>query len=178
MDPETQAILSSTQIALAAVKRQRYFDTERGFQAQFYTALHGHLETAGVLIARRILEAEHQKSEHIHNMKQRPDVILHVPRLDTGNPARDGNVAVWQLKRNAAKEKALEDFEKIDDLIENLSYRVGVFINISSSQHHWEAYGGNHRKRLFAFSTRLVYGNVELGWSPNASRFLDPTESR
>ncbi len=140
--------------AISLVVNPRFFHTERGYQGAFFCALQRILEEKGIVDGRRILEMEYQKSSR-HGIRQRPDIILHVPTELSGGDTTENNFAVWALKRMADTDRALEDFMKLKELFDNLGYPLGFFINIASAAHHLEEYSGDSADRIVAIAVDL-----------------------
>jgi hypothetical protein len=154
-------IINSTIEALKSIRQARFFQTERSYQGKLYCELYKELDARGIIIGDVLLEMEYQKSSrHELNRNQRPDIILHIPAELHSAPVHEGNFAVYALKHQASANKAKEDFDKLDDLFENLRYPLGFFINIDSTQHRLNEYTGHYRDRLHAFAVTLVKGEV------------------
>jgi hypothetical protein len=122
----SQYIIDTTIKALFQVRHPRFFRTERGYHGYFYCALQSMLEQDGWPDKRAVLEMEYQKSER-HNTYQRPDIVLHIPAEDYDLPPSEGNFAVYALKhrRNAPIKEVELDFQKLDQMFENLDYPIG-----------------------------------------------------
>jgi hypothetical protein len=142
--------------ALRAIVNPRFFETERGFQAEFLANLRAALPALG-LPGDAIVEQEYQKRFRTHGIKRRPDVIIHVPTLLGGN-RREGNFAVFALKLTAGPARARSDFDALDAIIRALDYPLGVFINIAAKKTHAEHYQGAFPSRLHWFA---VYRSEE-----------------
>jgi hypothetical protein len=158
-----QLIIRATELALKSVTSERFFQTERGFHGRFYCALQYQLDQENLFLDGAILEMEYQKSVR-HEMNQRPDIIFHVPAEYSNASVKTNNFAVWALKRKSSKADALEDFEKLDQMIKYLHYPMGFFINIDSNEHMQNHYNGEHTDKLCAVAVRLVESNVEIYW--------------
>jgi hypothetical protein len=158
---DNQRLVDATIQALSAVKNGRFFLNERGYQGEFHSCLRNLLIEQGFIDESQILETENQKSER-HNTHQRPDIILHIPREVSGADVTENNYAVWALKLRASKEKAKEDFDKLDEMFSKLHYPIGFFINIDSESHHFNNYDGGNADRLVTFSVRLIDANVSI----------------
>lgn len=148
-------LVAATRTALAAVDQPRYYASERGFQGRFNVALHDTLSREGILRDSVVLEEEYQKGT-LHGTSQRPDIILHLPREESGAGARDNNLAVWALKRHATARSARSDFAKLDRMFNALDYPVGFFINIDASDHQRRVYNGRYPNRIVCFAVRLL----------------------
>ncbi len=114
-----------------------------------------------LLIPGTILEAEHQKRISVHGTKKRPDIIVHLPREETGDP-RVGNVMAIEVKRRARPLQALNDFHKLDEFCARLQYRIIVFINIDSHRTFSNVYDGDYAERLHCFSVELEHGQPKV----------------
>jgi hypothetical protein len=157
------SLISATISALKSIRRPRYFENERGYQGQFYHILHGKLEEQGVFSnTGLILTEEHQKSSRSHGTRQRPDIILHAPRNETGAEVYENNIAVWALKLNATFDEAKEDFRKLDEMFKHLHYPLGIFINLNSASHYISSYEGDYPDRIVEFAVRLEDGEAVI----------------
>ena len=123
-------IIDATIVALKSINHIRLFKSERGFQGRLFCKLLSIFDSYDIISDDLILEMEYQKSSR-HSMKQRPDIILHIPTEVSGVGVYENNFAVWALKREATKKGAIEDFKKLDKMFRDLSYPVGFFININ-----------------------------------------------
>lgn len=147
-------IIRATIDALLSVRHPRFFQNERGYHGRFYCFLQGELEKYGFLQGNDIIEMEYQKSQR-HNLRQRPDIIFHIPAEVSKASVTENNYAVWALKPDANAESAKDDFQKLDQMFATLHYPLGVFINIRSEIHHFCTYSGPHVERLHAFAVAL-----------------------
>jgi len=143
----TRELIDATEEALHNVAEPRFLQTERGFHGRFYCALQQVLEKKGLLENGCILEMEYQKSAR-HGMSQRPDIVLHVPAEESGAVVGENNFGVWALKRQASKSKALEDFDKLDEMFETLRYPLGIFVNVDTRHNRADCYIGRFPERL------------------------------
>lgn len=159
-----EALIAATDAAIRAVGAARFFETERGFHGRFYCALQAELDRAGLIVKGAILEMEYQKSAR-HNMGQRPDIVFHIPAEHSGAGVRTNNFAVWALKRRATPVKTCADFEKLDQMFDNLGYQYGFFINIDATDPMREHYTGAHRTRLAAVAASLDGAQVSVHWA-------------
>ena len=155
-------IIAATDEALRQVAEPRFLRTERGFQGQFYCALQRALEQRGLLAGGRILEIEYQKSAR-HRMAQRPDIVLHVPAEESGARVAENNFAVWAVKRRATSAQAKDDFAKLDQMFQELSYPLGIFVNVGASDHFASSYEGRFPDRVRAVAAWLK-GEVLTKW--------------
>lgn len=144
---------------MKSIRQTRLFQTERGFQGMLYHKLHEELDTFGIFDEDLLLEIEYQKSKR-HKLTQRPDIILHIPAELREWSVKKGNFAVWALKKKASQAKAVEDFDKLDEMFKDLSYHLGFFINLNSEKHHLEIYTGDYKERIHSFAIRLINGEI------------------
>ena len=63
---------------------------------------------------------------------------------------------MFELKRKASNRTASNDFEKLDDMIARLSYRLAIFSNIASAMHRLDQYQGPHQDRVHALAVQTV----------------------
>lgn len=145
------AILQAIHDSLLGVTNQRFFNTERGFQGEFSSELRNKLPTLELEGA--IVEQEYQKRQRHHGFNIRPDIIVHIPFENSGLSERnEGNFVVIELKHNASREEALEDYAKLSSMCELLNYPLGVFINIASNKTYLDEFEGGFKDRLCAFA--------------------------
>lgn len=166
------AILDATSQALRALTHPRFLRSERGYQGRFYCALQEELDRRDVLQDGVILEMEYQKSAR-HGVTQRPDIILHAPAEETGATVFENNVAVFALKLSASRQRAVEDFGKLDEMCGGLRYQLAIFINVNSDAHHMACYEGEHRDRMHSFAITLQSGQPRIShawWEHGALR--------
>jgi hypothetical protein len=157
------AIVEATDDAIRAVALPRFLRSERGFQGRFYCDLQQELEKRGVLQHGHILEMEYQKSER-HSMRQRPDIVLHLPAEETGGDVRENSVAVWALKRQATERQARSDFDKLDEMIRIPRYPIAIFINVDAKNHFAGSYGGRFPEHLRTVAVSMEDGEVIPRW--------------
>lgn len=158
-----EGLVRATDAAIRAVAHPRFFDTELSFHGAFYHSLQTQLNQSEIQPAGSILEIEHQKSGR-HGIRQRPDIILHVPAVH-GVSVKDNNHAVWALKWRASVKKAKADFVLLDEMFEELNYPLGFFVNIGSMDPMLQHYGGKHRDRIVAVATTYGNGEPQVCWS-------------
>jgi hypothetical protein len=151
--PEVRATVS----ALKAVRDARFLATERGFHGAFYCELRTALRRRRLLGDGRILEMEYQKSAR-QGIRQRPDIILHIPADIRGTTVRENNFAVWALKRAATEQEAREDFAKLDQMCITLCYPLALFVNVAATQTHLAQYLGPFRERIHGLATPVLGG--------------------
>jgi hypothetical protein len=157
-------IVAATERALRAVAEPRFWRTERGFQGRFYCALQQVLDSEGLLPDGRILEMEYQKGWCRHGMRQRPDIVLHIPTEESNAAPYENNFAVWALKRAATLTEASDDFEKLDQMFDRLRYPVGVFVNIAATNHFADAYNGRFPRRLRTVAASRAADRIVTAW--------------
>ena len=146
--------------ALRGVTHSRFFESERGFQAEFLANLREALPAAG-LPGDAIVEQEYQKRLKEHGIRRRPDIIIHVPTPPGGNRSQ-GNFAALALKLSAGVAKAREDFAGLDAILRTLDYPLGVFVNIASQKTHAEHYRGQFSDRIHCFAVWRNEGQVHV----------------
>lgn len=146
--------------ALHRVTPARFFESERGFQAEFLANLRATLPAAR-LPGDPIVEQEYQKRLKEHGIRLRPDIIIHVPTLPGGD-RREGNFAAFALKLAAGTAKARMAFEALDAVLHALDYPLGVFVNIASQKTHAEQYRGQYPDRIHCFAVWRNEDQVHL----------------
>ncbi|MEO8360356.1 MAG: hypothetical protein ABI672_10025 [Vicinamibacteria bacterium] len=137
--------------SLEAVTAPRFFETERGFQGDFAANLRGLVASSLSLAKDCIIESEYQKSLKTHRTAIRPDVVVHIPTVLTGNRTADNFLAI-ELKLRATAADAQSDFESLDTLMDALEYETAAFINISSDRTHADVYRGGYPDRIHCFA--------------------------
>lgn len=143
----TRRILREITGSLNEVTHPRYFRTERPhYQGHLAHRLSLREWGAGVIV-----EEEFQKTLAVHGFGGRPDISIHIPTIPLGDVTR-GNLATIALKLSATAATADEDFRKLDVLLEELHYRVGVFVNIAGESSFAETYSGPNLQRLHFFA--------------------------
>lgn len=158
-----EGLIHATDAAIRAVDHPRFFATEHGFHGAFHHALQMQLDRIGIRPEGSILEIEHQKSRR-HGIRQRPDIILHVPAIH-GVSVKDNNYAVWALKWRASVKKAESDFVLLDQMFEELNYPLGFFVNIGSPDPMLQHYAGQYRNRLVGVAATYENGESHVHWS-------------
>lgn len=156
------ALLVHIEAALRSIMHPRFYETERGFQGAFLAALQraipDHLLPHGAVV-----EQEYQKRLEQHGLTIRPDIIIHEPFDPVRHRTRqDGNVAVIELKLDASRGAAQDDFASLLTLMDALSYPAGVFINIASDATHVDAMPDSAKGRITCFATALGEGSVHI----------------
>jgi hypothetical protein len=155
-------ILEMTRSAISEINNPHFYHTERGFQGQLLIEMNILPQMEYFHSRRFFLEIEPQKNRTVHSTRQRPDMVLHIPRDITGSPVDENNLAVWGLKRRATIDRAIQDFRKLDEMFEFLHYPVGVFINIDSRNHFLDCYRGAYQDRIIGIAVELQHGVVSL----------------
>lgn len=154
---EKEGLLNKTVLAIRQILIQRYFNSERGFVPEFYSNLRGQLENSNLFPEHTILETEVQKRRLLHGVRQRPDLLIHIP-IETGltNNVAENNFVVYAFKLNGNAVDALEDFEKLDAMFGQLNYEMGIYVNIGTHPTIFlNNYIGNFKDRIHEFSIRL-----------------------
>lgn len=158
------SLIAATDAALLAVTEDRFLQTERGYQGRFYCALQVELDRYGLLKEPTILEMEYQKSARRHRIRQRPDIILHIPAEITGS-VTVGNLAVWALKRRASAKDAADDYEKLEEMHRSLNYPWGCFVNIDSTEANPIAYSDVLPSGFSSVAVAKVGSRVNTHWA-------------
>ena len=149
--------------SLRAVSGARFFQSERGFQGEFLSALRARLPDIRGLDSDVIIEQEYQKRAQEHGLTIRPDLIIHVAFDPNRHPDRKhGNYVIFELKLNANSTDARAAFCHIARLMEILHYPLGVFINIGSSETHFSEVVRPEAGRVAAFGVTLENDQVEI----------------
>lgn len=170
-----QMLIDATIQSLRSIRNPRLFRTERGYQGELFCELQNILKEQGIVDGVNILEMEYQKSQR-HGIRQRPDIILHVPAEISGVSVKENNFAVWALKHKSSTEDAIDDFRKLNDMFAVLEYPLGFFVNIDSATHHFGNYEGEFVDRLVTFAIRLDDGDVSIKmayWNNNVIEEID-----
>jgi hypothetical protein len=155
MSEMDRRVIATTVEALRRVNAPRHFQTgERGYQGWFFSALQSALDEMGLLGRARVVEMEYQKSRLIHGTGQRPDIVVHVPRSRAYMSARRGNLVVYELKKRATKGPASGDLLKLRGFVDQLDYRLGIFVNVDAEDPGLHRSGLVRDSRIHAFSVR------------------------
>ncbi len=119
--------------ALKAIREPQFFEDERGYQGELLAELRNRIEGAG-LLSDPIIQQEYQKTLPKHDIRIRPDIIIHIPfsRGFTRN-RKEGNFIAVELKRRASKRKAEDAFESLRRIKDALNYPLTIFLNIDSA---------------------------------------------
>jgi hypothetical protein len=157
MDPDV--LIAAFRESLTAITVPRFYQTERGFQGELLQQLSRRLN----LEDPAIVEQEYQKSQHVHGLTIRPDIIIHEP-FDPARHAthREGNLAVAELKLAASPAQADGDFESLGLMLSKLDYPTGLFINIASSNTHANRVSRKWHGRIVCFAVALVHGQTRV----------------
>lgn len=173
-----EQIINKTCLAIRQITTPRYYTTERGFVPEFYKELSRQFENDNPFPNNTILESEVQKSSAKHyGIKQRPDILIHIP-IETGltTHANENNFVVYAFKLNATQAKAVEDFDKLEQMFNLLNYEIGIFINISSHPTSYlNNYQGQFRNRIHEFSIALAGGQVLINHTYFVEQILTTT---
>lgn len=152
--------------ALKEINSPRFFKTERGFQGRFAIALYKILGENNIFQDGTIIEEEYQKKLKLHGIKQRPDLIIHVPIESSHSSNRkENNYVVFAFKLSGNKTKVMKDFEKLNELIEKLDYSLGIFININSLNSFLGEYQGPNKDKLHEFCIKQINGKLKLRYA-------------
>jgi len=160
-------IIAATKRAMEAVWHLRFYANERGYQGIFYYFLIENLKNERLLEVpgQRLLEIEYQKSAR-HEMRLRPDIIFHHPNEDHREGVTRYNFAVWALKVGASDDDATKDFADLDQMIGDLGYELGFFINIGADRDCMDLYRGPFADRLIGGWTLARDDGVHLSLRP------------
>ncbi len=152
--------------ALKEIKSPRFFNTERGFQGEFKSALGKILLEQNIFPDEAIIEEEYQKSLKFHGIRQRPDLVIHVPVISSHfNNRKENNYIVFAFKLSGDKNKVMKDLEKLEEMIDKLSYSFGIFININSTNCFLEEYHGPYKHKLHEFCIKQFNGRIKLRYA-------------
>jgi len=155
-------LLEHIRESLASISAPRFFETERGFQGALLTQLENRIPNY-VLPEGALIEQEHQKSPAQHGLRIRPDIIIHEPFKPERHSTRtEGNIAVIELKLNASKVRAQNDFNSLAEMINVLQYPLGIFINIASHKTHSELVPLSVKDLIVCFAVSLDNGHVKV----------------
>jgi hypothetical protein len=156
-------LLDVIRSALGAVQEPRYFETERGYQAELYCELRARLKALDFGDAEPILEQEYQKRTSQHGLTLRPDILVHEPFNPSKHPDRThGNYVVIELKLDATDQEAREDFAHLAEMMRRLSYPLGVFVNVAAVDTKIAQANRSNTGRIVAFAVSLKDGRVNL----------------
>lgn len=129
----TKTIIAAVRESLLAICHPRFFKTERGYQGELLAVLRSRLPVLQIADGQVIVEQEYQKTLHLHGFKHRPDLLIHEPFNSLHHiDRRQGNYAVFELKRRSTPKKAQEDFRSLLQIMTVLHYPLAFFINIDS----------------------------------------------
>jgi hypothetical protein len=157
---DIEKFLHKFRCSLESITEERFYSTERGFQAQLISELNNSR------IGEAIVEQEYQKTLKNHGIRIRPDIIIHVPYLNQVHASRkQNNYVVIQLKKNATLRTATEDFKKIDLMFKKLDYPFGIFININAKDTFYCNYSGDYKDRIHCFSVFIKDGHLQINES-------------
>jgi hypothetical protein len=122
--------------SLESIREERFFQDERGFQGALLQELGKRLANAA-FPGDPIIEQEYQKRLPLHEIRIRPDIIIHVPFERGCLEDRDeGNFVAIKLKRRATDKRAKYAFANLAQMKKALKYPLTIFINIDSDQTH------------------------------------------
>lgn len=145
--------------ALRAIRKPRFFDTERGYQGELLAELRSIIGRGG-LPGDPIVEQEYQKTIPRHGLRIRPDIIIHIPfERGVTNGRREGNFVAVELKRRAGRRQAGIAFKNLRQINEALNYPLTVFVNIDSANNHAELCPGSIAAQTVCIAVRLEDGD-------------------
>ena len=99
-----------------------------------------------------------------HGIRQRPDIIPHVPALAEVS-VKDNKHAVWALKWWMSVKKAQADFMLLDEMFEAMNFPFGFFVNVGSLDPMLKHYNGEHRDRVVAVAATNDNGEPKVRWT-------------
>ena|SRR3989442_7311726 len=88
-------------------------------------------------------------------------------------PSFENNVAVFALKLSASRQRAGEDFAKLDEMCAGLRYELVIFINVNSDAHHMACDEGQDGDRMHSFAVTRQAGQPRIShawWEHGALR--------
>ncbi len=159
----TKVLVEAIRESLSQITNSRFFQTERGYQAELYAEIRKRLPAIRGLHEDVIIEQEFQKRANAHGLTLRPDLIIHVP-FDNGRHSdrREGNYICFELKLRATAAEARSAYQHMSRLMQHLNYPVGIFVNIDSTQTHISETPKQTEGRFFGFAVSLPNGVVQL----------------
>ena len=141
--------------ALKQVRRRRFFKSERGFRGQLQAKLEKLLRENNVIPDEAVVEEEYQKRESNHDMKYRPDILVHIPfEAGVTKSRKEGNFIAFELKLRANKKIASEDLKKLNAYLKKLDYELGIFVNIGSDESFIELVNDD---KIHVFNSNMGY---------------------
>jgi len=163
---EFHLIIQMVLTSLYEISSPRFFNTERGFQGRFLISFNKQLEERKIFPEGTIIEEEYQKSNKLHGIKQRPDLLVHIPiESSTSSNRKENNFIAFEFKLNGNKVKVLKDFDKLDEMIIKLHYNYGIFININSLNSFLADYEGTNKDKLQEFCIKQLDGKLKLRYA-------------
>lgn len=163
MGMATIDLIDAIRESLRAITNPRFYETERGYQAELSAEIRARLPNIQEIDEDAIIEQEFQKRLSAHGLRIRPDLIIHVPFDSESNPDRQsGNFACFELKRRATAAEARGDFDNLCRLMMALRYPIGVFVNIDSADIHESEIPQNNVGQLYSFAVSLKNGSVQV----------------
>jgi hypothetical protein len=139
------------------IHSSRFYETERGYQGRVNALLSAYLQQHAIFPPETIIEEEYQKTMKHHQIRQRPDMIIHIP-IEAGLTENrvENNFYVMALKLRADAMAALQDFDSLDEMFGQLEYPEGVFINVCGyPQIHLGSYTGHYSARIHELAVRM-----------------------
>lgn len=154
-------IIQLTIQALLNLDDDTYFSDERVYQGGLLCQLN-FLWDQRIFPKNKIrIQQERQKNIPAHNLRLRPDIVIHIPTVK-GQSTRKDNFCVYALKRAASQKEAMNDFSKLEEFFVKLNYPLGIFININSNNTYLDSYTGEKPERIHAFSVELFAAEIEI----------------
>ena len=156
-----EKLLNIVRESLLEITNPRFFETERGFQGMLLHKIQSRL--SGEAWAPAVVEQEYPKKLKEHGLRIRPDLIIHVPfNPEEQKSRRENNFVVIELKLRANKERAIEDYDHLSNMCDELNYPLALFINLGSSETFFDKYTGNNKDKMVAIGVELLNGTVRL----------------
>ena len=131
--------------ALEAITEPRFFATERGFQGELLAGLRARLHEA-YFPGDPVVEQEYQKRMREHDIRIRPDLIVHIPfERDLTRVRRAGNFVAVEIKRDINDVPAA--FENLAVIERALDYALTVLVMVNSPDTRRRAVPGGYRAK-------------------------------
>lgn len=160
---DEKELLIRVRASLQAVITPRFFETERGYQGALVAELSSRIRDLVIADEGALVEQEYQKTFRQHGLAIRPDIIIHAP-FDQERHAdrKQGNFAVFELKRRATEAQARGDFQSLLAMMHSLNYPIGIFVNVDSNKTYVDVAPRPPAGRLIVFAVTLRDGAVCL----------------
>lgn len=137
------------------VDHPRFYETERGYQGELIKCLNMQFRRA-MRAGGYIVEQEHQKTLQEHNIRTRPDIIVHQPfDASKHQSRREGNFAVIELKLGANRKTIRALFDELVEFMNVLDYPIGVIVNIDARTVPFDPLVHVSGRYVFTYATSL-----------------------